>query len=69
MRIANLVEYKAKKGLSGSELAREFGITNAHLSMLLSGKRIPSRRLAQRISEITGIPILNLLYPGDEARP
>jgi transcriptional regulator with XRE-family HTH domain len=69
MRTANLAEYKERSGLSGAELAREFGITNAHFSMLLSGKRVPSRKLAQRISEKTGIPLLNLLYPQDEARP
>ncbi len=67
MRIANLAEYKEKRGLSGADLAKEFGITTAHLSMLMSGKRSPSRKLAQRISEKTGIPILNLLYPQGEA--
>ena len=63
MRIANLTDYKEKEDLSGTELARKLGITDAHLSMIIRGRRVPSRKLAQRISSLTGIPVLNLLYP------
>ncbi len=63
MQYANLAEYKEKNGLSIADLAKEFGVTNAHLSMILSGKRYPSRKLAKIISQKTGIPILNLLFP------
>jgi transcriptional regulator with XRE-family HTH domain len=65
----SLSEFKQAKGLSNQELAKLLGVSDAHLSMILSGQRNPSRKLAQRISEKTGIPILNLLYPQDEARP
>ena len=72
MQYANLDEFRKEKGLTITELAREFGITTAHLSMILSGKRFPSRKLALKISEKTGIPLINLLYSidsQDEARP
>lgn len=69
MRIANLTDYKEKEDLSGAELARKLGITDAHLSMIISGKRTPSRKLAQRISTLTGIPVLNLLYPQRNGQP
>lgn len=65
----SLSEFKKVKRLSNQAMAELFGVSNAHLSMILSGQRIPSRKLAQRISERTGIPVLNLLYPSDEARP
>lgn len=69
MRTASLAEYKEKSGLSGRVLARELGISEAYLSQVLSGQRSLSKKLAQKISEKTGIPILNLLFPQGEARP
>jgi len=63
MQIANLTDYKDKKRLSGRALARELGISEAYLSQILSGQRSLSKKLAQRISALTGIPVLNLLYP------
>jgi transcriptional regulator with XRE-family HTH domain len=63
MRIANLAEFKEKKGLSGREMARQLDISESYLSEILSGQRSLSKKLAKRISEITGIPVLNLLYP------
>lgn len=59
----SLSEIKKNKGLSNQAMASWLGISDAHLSMILSGQRIPSRKLARRISEKTGIPLLNLLYP------
>ena len=63
MIIANLVEYKEKKGLSGRELAHQLDISESYLSEVLSEQKTPSKKLAQRISALTGIPVLNLLYP------
>lgn len=65
----SLSEFKKVKRLSNQAMAKLLGVSSAHLSMILSGQRTPSRKLAQRISERTGIPVLNLLYPNDEARP
>lgn len=63
----SLLEFKKNKGLSNQAMAKLLGISDAHLSMILSGQRIPSRKLARRISEKTGIPLLNLLYPQGES--
>lgn len=69
MAFTNLSEYKAKKGFSSREIARQLEISESYLSEILSGQRTPSKRLAVKISRITNIPLLNLLYPQDEARP
>jgi transcriptional regulator with XRE-family HTH domain len=63
MQSVSLADYKDKKGLSGRDLARELGISEAYLSQVLSGQRSLSKKLAQRISALTRIPVLNLLYP------
>jgi transcriptional regulator with XRE-family HTH domain len=63
MKIANLAEYKEKKGLTSKGLAELLGISESYLSEILSGKRSFSKKLACKASEITGIPLLNLLYP------
>jgi transcriptional regulator with XRE-family HTH domain len=65
MRPANLMEFKEKQGIQGIELAKRLGITAAHLSMILNGKRTPSRKLALKISQQTGIPVINLLFPAN----
>jgi transcriptional regulator with XRE-family HTH domain len=61
--MTNLADYKERKGLSGRELARQLQISESYLSEILSGQRSLSKKLAQRISGMTGIPVLNLLYP------
>ena len=48
--------YLKKQRLTQSALAAELGISNAHLSELLSGQKYPSLTLASRIQNITGIP-------------
>jgi transcriptional regulator with XRE-family HTH domain len=63
MKIANLAEYKEKKGLTSRDLAELLGISESYLSEVLSGKRSFSKKLASRVSEKTGIPLLNILYP------
>lgn len=45
------------------EIARELGITESALSMYLSGARIPSKDVALRIRDYTGIPLDNLIDP------
>jgi transcriptional regulator with XRE-family HTH domain len=63
MKPRTLREYKENKGLTNPELAKALGTSDIYTSLLLNEKRIPSRKLAQRISALTGIPVLNLLYP------
>lgn len=69
MKPRTLREYKENQGLTIKDLADQFGISPVYVAFLLSQKRKPSSQLAKVISEKTGIPILNLLYPQDEARP
>lgn len=69
MKPRTLREYKENQGLTTKELASELGISPVYVAFLLSHKRRPSSQLAKAISEKTGIPILNLLYPQGEARP
>lgn len=68
MQVTKLGQYKARKRLSGKEMAQLLGISESYLSEVLSGHRSLSKRLALKISDKTGIPVLNLLYPNDEAR-
>jgi transcriptional regulator with XRE-family HTH domain len=63
MKAKTLRQFKENKQLTNKQLADMFGVTPVYVAFLLSGKRIPSRNLAQRINEITGIPTLDLLYP------
>lgn len=58
-----LRELKEIKGLTIQELAQELGLSYAYVSYLITGRAKPSRKLAERISEQTGIPIMGLLYP------
>ncbi len=67
MKSKSLKEFKESKGLSNRGMALLLGISEAHLSMLLSGQRALSRGLALRLSQKTGIPVLNLLYPQAES--
>lgn len=69
MKPANLTEFKEKKGVTGRELARILEMSESYLSEILSGKRSPSKKAAKFISEKTGIPIINLLFPNQEGRP
>ncbi|MCX7974066.1 MAG: helix-turn-helix domain-containing protein [Candidatus Aminicenantes bacterium] len=66
MKIETLSQFKEKRQLTNKQLAELFGISEIYVAFLLSGKRVPSKRLALRISERTGIPVLNLLYPREE---
>lgn len=45
-----------ERGLTQRQLATEFGIEAAHLSLILSGHRRPSLDVAVRIEALTGIP-------------
>jgi transcriptional regulator with XRE-family HTH domain len=50
-----LSKWIKQKGFSQSEAAELFGITQSHLSLLLSGKRKPSIGLLKEIESITDI--------------
>ena len=63
MRCESLREFKDFKKISNKQLAEMFGVSIVYISFLLNNKRTPSKELAIKISEKTGIPILNLLFP------
>lgn len=56
-------EWKEINGLTVQEVAERLGLSYAYASYLVSGRAKPSRKLAERISEQTGVPLLGLLYP------
>ncbi len=49
------------------QLAIKLGITQAALSMIKNGQRLPSPALALRIHDITGIPLENILQRAEVA--
>jgi predicted transcriptional regulator len=57
----SLKEYMEKNKLSRRELSRILGITESYLSYYFSGKRKFGAQTALRISDITGIPVENLI--------
>ena len=57
--------YCFKNNITQREIAKKIGITDIYLVRLLSFKQTPSPKLAKRISDLTGIPILDLLYPNE----
>lgn len=53
---AQLRAYLKRERLTQSAFAAELGISNSHLSELLSEQTTPSLSLAARIENVTGIP-------------
>lgn len=48
-----LIDYLRAKRMKQNDLAFTLGLSEAHISMILSGKRWPSRKVARRIVELT----------------
>ena len=57
----SLEEYKEKNGFSNKELADEIEVSESYLSLVLTKKRTFGKKIALRVSRITGIPIENLI--------
>jgi transcriptional regulator with XRE-family HTH domain len=51
-----LREWMDRSRLSQTVLCGRLGISDAHMSRLLSGERTPSLALAGKIADLTGIP-------------
>lgn len=51
-----IVQYRQKKNLSQTELARKLGVSNPTLCLIESGKRRPGIPLSKKIEKVTGIP-------------
>ena len=43
-------------GISGRELAKQVGIDQSYVSLVLNGQRAPSRKLLERSAEALGLP-------------
>lgn len=61
----NLAEWIAQN-TTQKDFAREVGVTQAYVSLLAAGQRVPSLRLAKRISQATGGAVpTDALAPGE----
>jgi plasmid maintenance system antidote protein VapI len=61
-----LEKYMRDQGLNQAELSRSLHVSESLISHYLKGRRSLGARLALRISQLTGIPVLELLYPNGE---
>jgi len=59
-------EYLSVNQIRQRSLAKQAGISPAHMNMLIKGKRRPSPLIAAKIEKITGIPLRRLLLPDEE---
>lgn len=57
---ASLREFFDQTGMRQEDIAFDLGISPAHLSNIMNGKRTPSFGLALRLSEITNVPIQSI---------
>ena len=55
-----ITAYRKAFGQSLADMAAVLGTTKAHLSKIENGSRKPSIVLAKRISDMTGIPMVEL---------
>lgn len=52
-----------------TQLAKQVGITTAHMSFILKRSRRPSPDVARKLSEATGVPLESWLFPDDFKNP
>jgi len=57
-----LKKYMTARGWNQAELARYLGVSEAMISYVFLGKKSFGKRQAVRISSLTKIPVLVLLY-------
>jgi len=62
-----LKRWKKSNKLTFKKIASIWNITPVYADYLVNQKRTPSPKLAKRISETTGIPVIDLLYPEERA--
>jgi transcriptional regulator with XRE-family HTH domain len=51
-----MVAYRKKNGLTQPQLAKKLGVTNGYISLLETGERLASWKMALKIERVTGIP-------------
>lgn len=57
----SLQAYFEETGLAQHTIAKRAGITQAHMSNILSGERTPSLPLALKLAKIANVPVESLL--------
>lgn len=59
----HLSNYLSDTGKKAAQFASELGVEPSTITRIVRGERRPSPDLAKRISDATGIPVTDLLYP------
>lgn len=49
-----------------ASIAEEVGVQRQYLNQLMAGKAQASKKLAIRLSKITGVPAADIMFPRDE---
>lgn len=57
------------KGWRGQDLAKALGVTDSHISLLLSGKRMPSVEVLQKLASLTGLSMDTLAAEAGKKPP
>jgi len=57
--------YCLENSISQKALAKKIGISEDWIHFIATNQKVPSPKLAKKISQVTNIPILHLLYPED----
>lgn len=63
MRAETLREWKELNGLTTQQVAEKFRLSFGYTQWLLQGRYKPSRKLAERLSAETGVPVEGILWP------
>ena len=58
----SLVDWIKQNPAKQADLADLFGCSQATISLILKGDRLPSPKLARRISRVTGLSLESLLF-------
>jgi len=57
----SLADFLQGEGIIQATLAKRAGITQGHLSFIISGDRTPSLPLALKLSRLTNVPVETLV--------
>ena len=55
-------EHLSRRNMTQNELARATGISSGHISLLMNGRRSPSRRVRRRLQAALGVTDFDELF-------